>query len=98
MYWLRLGYWNDFGGFGQTASIYISDDFQSFMMEDWDNEKEKEIYIVDKLPEHIRYDRIVQSMIEKFIGKFSDINCVEDVENKVEGIIDFSKFSNDLPY
>lgn len=96
MYWLRLGYWN--GWYGQTASIYISDDFQSFMMEDWDKEKNTMSYIENKLPENVTYDKKVQPMIENFVENFSEINNEDDIENKISNVIDFSKFANDLPY
>jgi hypothetical protein len=96
MYWLRLGYWN--GVYGQTANIYISNDFQYFMMEDYDKEKDAIIYVKDRLPENINYDKKVQPIIENFVDNFNKINCEEDIENKINGVIDFSKFPNDLPY
>ncbi len=96
MYWLILGYWN--GLYGQSASIYISKDFQSFMMVDYNMENEKYFYINNNLPKNIKYDEKVQPMIEYFVDNFSEINSEEDIENKVRGVISFSEFPNELPY
>lgn len=97
MYWLRLGYWNNHRGFGQTASIYIFDDFKAFLMEDWDNETDKECYIKNSIPQNIRYDKKVQPMIEHFADIFDEINSEEDI-SKLKGVIDFEKFEVELPY
>lgn len=98
MYWLRLGYWNEFRGFGQNVSIYIADDFKSFMMEDYDVENDKIIYVNNRLPEHINYDRKVKSMMEYFVDNFDKMFCADDVEFNVKGFIDLEKYEVDLPY
>lgn len=95
MYWLRLGYWK--GSHGQSASIYISNDFQSFMMEDYNLKTGEYIYINNSLPVNIKYDEKVQPMVENFVEKFNEINCEEDINN-LNGVIDFSEFPNELPY
>lgn len=95
MYWLRLGYWN--GWYGQTASIYIFDDFKAFMMEEYDMEKDEMCYIKNSVPENIKYDKKVQPMIEHFADIFDEINSEEDI-SKLKGVIDFEKFEVELPY
>lgn len=96
MYWLRIGYWN--GTYGQWAVIYIADDFQTYMMEDYDRESGKLVYVKNQLPEHIKYDRKVQPMLEHFAEQFKDINCEEDVYDKLRGVQSFEKYEVDLPY
>lgn len=97
MYHLTLGYWNN-GCYGQFAVIYIADDFQSFMMEDYDRENDKYIYVRNKLPEHIQYDYKVRPMLEHFKENFSGINSEEDVYDKLYGVQDFYQYEVELPY
>lgn len=95
MYWLRIGYWN--GTYGQWGNIYIADDFKSFMMEDYDRESGKMVYVKNQLPAHLKYSKKVQAMLEQFAEQFTDINCAEDVY-KIRGVLDFEKYEVDLPY